>query len=476
MSAPSRPASNGGPPAEPPAHPYIPNSAPGVRRQMLDAIGIQSVDELYASVPAELRLQRPLDLPAPLTDEVALRRHVQGLLNRNTATSEVVSFLGGGCWDLHVPAVVDEITGRAEFVTAYGGGPYADHGKYQILFEFQSLIGELVGMDVVSAPTYDGITATTSALLMACRLTNRGRILVPATVNPQLREHLRTFARPWATVEVIPAEPASGLLDLEALRGLLGPDVGAVLVEMPSYLGFVEEGVHEVAKAVHDAGGLLVAAVDPVLLGVLAAPAAYGADIVAGDSQPLGIHQLFGGGQCGFIAHRDEEAYVRENPSILISAVPSRDGEAVGFAWTLLSSTSYDLRGDSRDFTGTSQWLWGMGAAVHLALLGPHGLAELGEGLVGRAAYLRRRLAEIPGVRAPLLGRVHGRELVVGFDGTGRSVAEVNRALRAKGIFGGHDLSVDFPWLGQAALYAVSDRTGQAEIDGLAAALREIVT
>ena len=460
---------------EPRAHPYIPNSAPEIRREMLEALGIESVAELYASVPRELQLQRPLDLPAPLTDEVALRRHVEGLLNRNTPTSEVVSFLGGGCWDLHVPAVVDEITGRAEFVTAYGGGPYADHGKYQAIWEFQSLIGELVGMDVVSAPTYDGITATTSALLMACRLTGRGRVLVPATVNPQLREHLRTFTQPWATVDVVPAEAGSGLLDLGALRGMLGADVAAVLVEMPSYLGFVEERVREVAAAVHAAGGLLVVAVDPVLLGVLAAPADYGADIVAGDAQPLGIHQLFGGGQCGFIAHRDEEAYVRENPSILISAVPSRDGESVGFAWSLLSSTSYDLRGDSRDFTGTSQWLWGMGVAVHLALLGPRGLEELGEGLVGRATYAQRRLAEVPGVRAPLVGRVLGREFVVGFDGTGLPVAAINRELRARGIFGGHDLSADFPWLGQSALYAVSDRTGQAEIDGLVAALREIV-
>jgi glycine dehydrogenase subunit 1 len=310
---------------------------------------------------------------------------------------------------------------------------------------------------------------------MACRLTDRKRVLVPATANPQLSEHLRTFARPWATVDTVPAEASSGLMDVAALRGVLGPDVAAVLVEMPSFLGFVEERIGEVAAAVHEAGGLLVVAVDPVLLGVLAAPADYGADIVAGDAQPLGNHQLFGGGQCGFIAHRDEEAYVRENPSILISAVPSRDGESVGFAWTLLSSTSYDLRGDSRDFTGTSQWLWGMGAAVHLALLGPRGLAELGEGLLGRAAYAQRLLSGIRGVRAPVLGGATGREFVVGFDGTGRSVAEINRELRARGIFGGHDLSADFPWLGQAALYAVSDRTGQAEIDGLAAALREIV-
>ncbi len=459
---------------ERPAHPYIPNSAPAVRRAMLEAVGVESIDELYASVPAELRLDRLLDLPPALTDEISLKRHVSGLLDRNTATSEVLSFLGGGCWGHHVPAVVDEITSRAEFVTAYGGGPYADLGKYQAIFEFQSLIGELVGMDVVSAPTFDGLTATTSALLMATRLTGRRRLLVPATANPQLLGHLATFARPWASVEFVPVE-ADGLLDLVALRAALGPDVAAVLVENPSWLGFIEERAPEIAALARAAGALTVVSVDPVTLGVLAAPADYGADIVTGDVQSLGNHQLFGGGQCGFIAHRDDPAYLRENPAILISAVPTRDGSSTGFAWALLSTTSYDLRGDSRDFTGTSSWLWGIGAAVHLSLLGPAGLSELGEGLVARSAYAIERLAAIPGLAVPRLGRSLVKDVVVGFDGSGRTVESVNDALRARGIFGGQDLSTDVPWLGQAALYSFTEGHGQAEIDRLASALAEIL-
>ncbi len=456
------------------AHPYIPNSAPAVRAEMLAAIGVDSVEALYASVPEALRLRAPLDMPAPMTDEVALRRHVGGLLDRNVDTGEALSFLGGGCWTGHVPAVVDEIVNRAEFVTSYGGGPYADLGKYQAIFEFQSLIGELVGMDVVSAPTYDGVTATSSALLMATRLTGRHRLLVPETTNPAIRQHLATFAR-RATVEVVPADRATGLLDLDALRVTLGPDVAAVLVENPSYLGFVEEHAPEIAGLAHANGSLLVVAVDPSTLGVLEAPASYGADIVAGDAQPLGVHPLYGGGQVGFIAHRDEPDYARENPAILISAVPTLDGGATGFAWSLLASTSYDLRGDAQDYTGTSQWLWGIAAAVYLSLLGPAGIRELGEGLAARTAYLRRRLGAIPGVRVPMLGRAHIREIVVGFDGTGRSVAAVNRALRDRGIFGGRDLAGDWPWLGQSALYAVTESHGQAEIDRLADALAEVL-
>jgi glycine dehydrogenase subunit 1 len=461
----------------PAAHPYIPNSAPAVRAEMLAALGIESIDALYTSVPAEFRLRGPLDLPAPLTDEVSLRRHVTGLLDRNTHTGEVLSFLGGGCFGGHVPAVVDEITRRAEFVTAYGGGPYGDHGKYQAIFEFQSLIGELVGMPAVSAPTYDGITATTSALLMASRLTGRSRLLVPETMNPDGLAHLRMFARPWATVDVLPRDRGTGGVDLGALRAALAAaDVAGVLLEMPSYLGFVEERVVEIADAAHAAGALIVVAVDPSTLGVLAAPAGYGADIVTGDAQSLGIHQLFGGGQCGFIAHPDEEPYVRENPAIKISAVPSLDGTQTGFAWALLEATSYDLRGESRDFTGTSQWLWGIGAAVYLSLLGPAGVRELGDSLMARSAYAIERLAAIPGVRAPAIGRSHVREFVVDLGPSGRTAAHVGAHLRERGIFGGIDLSRSVPWLGESLLVAVDEAHTQADIDRLATELETVLT
>jgi glycine dehydrogenase subunit 1 len=454
------------------AHPYIPNSAPEIRDAMLREIGVGSIEDLYASVPSDLLLRGPLDLPPALSDEVALRRHIGGLLDRNTSTDEVLSFLGGGVSTGLVPAVVDEIVNRAEFVTSYGGGPYADLGKYQAIFEFQSLIGELVGMDVVSAPTYDGITATSSALLMATRLTGRRRVLVPETIDPGLRQHLATFAR-RADVVVLPSDHATGALDLVALRAALGPDVAAVLVEQPSYLGFVEERVQEIASAAHEAGALFVVAVDPTTLGVLDAPSAYGADIVAGDAQGLGVHPLYGGGSVGFIAHGDDPDVVREDPSILISAVPSLDGTQTGFAWTLLSHTSYDLRGDSMDYTGTSQWLWGIAVAVHLSLLGPTGIRELGEGLAARTAALKRRLAGLPGVS--VAAGAHVREVVVGFEGTGRTVAAVNAGLLQRGIFGGRDLSGDFPWLGQSALYAVNDTIGTAKIDRLADALQAVL-
>jgi glycine dehydrogenase subunit 1 len=455
-------------------HPYIPNSAPASRADMLAAVGAASIDDLYASVPVPLRIREQLDLPPAIRDELALRRHVSGLLDRDTHAGEVISFLGGGTSTGTVPAVVDEIVGRAEFVTAYGGTTYGDLGKYQAIFEFQSLVGELVGMDVVSTPLYDGITATSSALLMAARLTGRGRVLVPETSAPELRQHLAAFAR-RVTVDLMPANRDTGLLDLPALSDQLDPDVAAVLVENPSFLGHVEAGAPQVARMAHAAGALCVVSADPSLLGILAAPAEYGADIVTGDAQSLGVHALYGGGQVGFIAHRDEPEFVRENPAVLVSAVPARDGTGIGYAWVLPDHLSYELRGDAQDFTGTSQWLWGIAAAVHLSLLGAAGLREHGEGLAGRALRLKRRLSSIQGVRVAWPELAHPREQVVCFPGDGPPVDVINARLREHGIHGGQDLSGHWPWLGRAALYAVTDAITAADIDRLADALEGIL-
>jgi glycine dehydrogenase subunit 1 len=455
-------------------HPYIPNSAPASRAEMLEAVGAVSIEALYAAVPEPLRVREQLDLPPAIGDELALRRHVSGLLDRDIHAGEVISFLGGGTSTSAVPAVVDEIVGRAEFVTAYGGGTYGDLGKYQAIFEFQSLVGELVGMDVVSTPLYDGITATSSALLMTARLTGRTRVLIPETCAPALRQHLAAFARS-ITVDVMPADRNTGLVDLAALSGQLGPDVAAVLVENPSFLGHVEAGAPQIARMAHGAGALSVVSVDPSLLGVLEAPAEYGADIVTGDAQSLGVHALYGGGQVGFIAHHDDPRFVRENPAVLVSAVPARDGTGIGFAWTLPGHLSYELRGEARDFTGTSQWLWGIAAAVHLTLLGPAGLREHGEGLAARAVHLKQRLGSIPGIRIAWPERAHLREMVVCFPDDGPAVEAVHARLREHGIHGGQDLSGSWPWLGRSALYAVNDTIAASDIDRLADVLAGIL-
>ena len=287
-------------------HPYIPNSEPRVKAEMLAAIGAAGIDELYADVPPSIRLRRRLDLPEPLTSEAALVRHVEGILARNGTVRENLSFLGGGCAQHHVPAVCDEVNSRAEFLTAYAGEPYEDHGRFQALFEYQSMMGELLEMDVVNVPVYDGFQAAATALRMTARITGRSRVLVAAHVSADERSKIVDYLSPDLAVTTVGHDPATGLLDLGALERAIDGSVAGVLVESPTYLGLIETRGTEIARLVHAAGAILVVAVDPISLGVLDPPARYGADIVCGDIQALGMHVQYGGGHAGFIACHDE--------------------------------------------------------------------------------------------------------------------------------------------------------------------------
>jgi glycine dehydrogenase subunit 1 len=456
-------------------HPYIPNAAPATRRRMLQAVGLDSADELYDSIPEALRLRRALDLPPPLRAEQALRAHLDGILRKNRHCGEMLSFLGAGCAQHYVPAVCDEIAARGELLTAYGAWPYSDHGRFQAMFEYQSLLGELVGMDVVTTPTYDGGCAAGSAALMACRLTGRREILVPDTISPDRLSQLRGFTRPVARVITVAHDAATGLLDLGDLRAKLSERTAAVLTETPGYLGTIETRAPDIVAAAKRAGAMALVGIDPISLGVLAAPGEYGADIVVGDLQPLGMHMTGGGGLAGFIATRDEPRIVAELPTFLISIVPTEEGEGFGFGVSTMERTSHDKREAATDYCGTTQWLWGMIAGVYLSLMGPHGMKELGTGIMQRTQYAAKRLGAIKGVRAPLLSGPFFKEFVVGFGGTGKSAAAINRALLERGILGGKPLAADFPALGESVLYCVTEMHSQADIDRLANSIEEIV-
>jgi glycine dehydrogenase subunit 1 len=461
-------------------HPYIPNSVPAIKKEMLRAVGAASVDDFYADVPEALRLREPLDLPEALSSEQTLRRHVAGLLARNTAAGsgspgEYLSFLGAGCYHHHVPAVCDEVNGRGEFLTAYAGEPYDDHGRFQALFEYASMMGELLNMDVVNVPTYDGFQAAATSLRMASRLTHRPEALVHGAIDPGKLSKILDYVRPVMGVRLLAYDPATGQLDLDALRAEISERTAAVYFENPAYLGFLETQGAEIAAIAHAQGVQCVVAANPISLGVLAPPADYGADIVCGDIQPLGIHMQYGGGHGGYIATRDEAEYVMEYPSRLFGIAPTRVPGEYGFGDVAYERTSFAVREEGKEWVGTAAALWGITAGVYLALMGPQGMAELGEGLMARARYAMLRLDHIAGVRAPAFRAPHFHEFVVDFNATGRTVAEIHAALLERGILGGKDLSQEFPALGQSALYNVTEIHTQADIDRLAAALQEVL-
>jgi len=455
--------------------PYIPNSVPEVKRQMLAAVGAESTEDFFEDVPENLRLRKPLNLPKPFPSEYALKRHVEGLLDRNKTAGECLSFLGAGCYQHHVPAVCDEVNRRAEFLTAYAGEPYDDHGRFQALFEYTSMMGELLNMDVVNVPTYDGFQAAATAIRMATRVTRRRQVLIAGSIGADKLSKIRDYCKPNIEIKLINYDPETGQMDQDALKDEISEETAAVYFENPSYLGFVEIHGDEISRMAHDHGGVCVVDADPISLGVLAPPADYGADIVCGDIQPLGMHMGYGGGHAGYIATRDEEKYVMEYPSRLFGIAPTSVPGEYGFGDVAYERTSFAVREEGKEWVGTAAALWGITAGVYLALMGPQGMADIGEGIMARSRYAMLEINKIQGVKAPLFEAPHFKEFVVNFDGTGKTVAEINQALIARDIFGGVYLGRDFPELGESALYCVTEVHTKDDIDRLVTALAEVV-
>ncbi|MGH6900127.1 MAG: aminomethyl-transferring glycine dehydrogenase subunit GcvPA [Geminicoccaceae bacterium] len=456
------------------------NSVSGIKARMLAEIGAERIEELFEQIPADHRRKAPLDLPPTLASETELRRHLLTTLCKNEDCERYLSFLGAGCWQHHVPAVVDEIVGRTEFLTPVWGSPQSDHGRNQAWFEFNSQLGELLEMEVVQLPVYSWGCAIGHAIRMACRITGRRRVLVPRLFDPERLSVLRTYCEPAEMaghIEVVPIEhdPATGRLDLRDLAAKLGPDVAAVYFESPSYLGIIETGGATIARLARAVGAETIVGADPISLGVLRPPADYGADIVVGPTQPLGVHMNCGGGVGGYMASRDEEKYVREFNGFLVSIAETREAGQLGFGLSCAHQTSYGMRDEGKDWTGNSVYLWAIANAVYMALLGPEGFQEVGELILARARYAAWRLASIDGVRIVWPDGFF-KEFVVDFDGTGQSVAAINQALhRRHRIFGGKDLSAELPEFGQSALYCVTEIHTRHDIERLAGAIEEVV-
>ncbi|WP_432662216.1 aminomethyl-transferring glycine dehydrogenase subunit GcvPA [Wukongibacter baidiensis] len=458
------------------SHPYIPNSVPAVQEEMLKELGLNSLEDLHVEVPEEIKLKENMNLPKAFGSEYELRRHVEGLLNKNKTCKEYINFLGAGCWQHYVPAICDEINSRGEFLTAYGGEPYNDHGRFQTLFEYQSLVAELVDMDVVNVPTMDGPQAAATSARMASRITGRKEVLVPKLMDRQKYLIMKNYCSPDMTLVEVDFNKETGQLDLDDLKNKISDKTAAVYFENPSFLGFIEENGREISDIAHGLGAISVVCVDPSSLGVLAPPSEYGADIICGDLQPLGMHMNYGGGQSGFMATRDEEEYVMEFPSRLFGIAPTSVEGEYGFGDVAYDRTSFGHhREHGKEYVGTQSALWGITAAVYLSTMGPKGMEELGQTVMQKSQYAMKKLSEIKDVKGSLFSAVNFKEFVVDFNGTGKTVKEINKLLMEKGIFGGKDLSSDFPELGQSALYCVTEIHTKEDIDKMIAAIEEVV-
>lgn len=454
------------------AHPFMPNDTQARRAELLAAVGADGIEPLFAQIPAAHRLATLPDLPPALTSEVELARHLRDTLGRNRPAGNALSFLGGGIWQHHVPAVVDEIVGRSEFLTPVWGTPSSDFGRNQTWFEFTSQLGALLDMELVGLPVYSWGAALGHAARMALRLTARQRLLVPAAMCPERRAVLDGYAASadpamHIRIDTIPCD-AVGRIDLAALGAMLGDDVAAVYYENPAWLGGLENSAAALAEQAHAAGALVIAGVDPSCLGVIAPPGRLGVDIAVGTIQPLGIHMHGGGGLGGFIASADDARLAAEYPTLLNSLATTVDGR-MGFGLMLFHQSSYGSRELGKDWTGNSTYLWAIAAAAYMALLGPQGFEELGRLILARTALLADTLAAVPGVRVPERRGLF-KEVVADVSGTARTAAAINTALLDRhGIFGG--IAIDAHHI----LFATTECHSEADIARLGAALKEVL-
>ncbi|MGH2455896.1 MAG: aminomethyl-transferring glycine dehydrogenase subunit GcvPA [Candidatus Limnocylindria bacterium] len=432
-------------------------------QRMLAAVGVGSIEDLFADIPPAMRASR-LEVPPPLT-ELEVRAELTRLAERNRIPR--VSFLGAGAYRHLVPAVVGEVIGRSEFATAYTPyQPEVSQGTLQSIYEFQSLICELTGMEVASASHYDGATATAEAALMACRLTRRDRVAVSTAVDPQLRRVLATYCSGPA-IEIVEvaadlAEGGSGLTPIDAAERVLDGGFACLVAQQPNYFGGIEP-MRALGEAAHAVGAQLVAVVEPTSLAVLEPPGAYDADIVAAEGQPLGIPLSFGGPYVGLMAAR--MASVRQMPGRLVGATRDVQGRK-GYVLTLQAREQHIRREKAASNICTNQALCALAATAYLAAVGPAGLREVAELGVAQARHLASAL-EAAGLAERRFAAPYFAEVALRLPDAARRHA----ALAERGIVAGHRLERDYPELADTLLLAATELTTDADVAELVAAL-----
>ncbi len=439
--------------------PYLPNTISD-QQAMLEAIGVSSIDELFAMIPSALRLNRPLDLPSGM-GELELMRHMTVLAARNLSAGQSACFLGGGSYDHFIPAVVDVIASRSEFYTAYT--PYqaeVSQGTLQAIFEYQTLVTQLTGMDVSNASMYDGATAAVEAALMAIHATGRKRVAVARTVHPETRQVLETYlANLDVAIDLIDA-PEGAVLPSDAERVVTG-QTACLLVQQSNFFGCLEP-MDELSHVAHNQGALLVAIVDPISLGLLKRPSEYGADLVAAEGQGLGCPMSFGGPYLGILAC--SEKFVRRMPGRLVGETTDRRGKRC-YVLTLQTREQHIRREKATSNICTNQGLLALRASVYLALMGPAGMRQVAELCLQKAHYTMERLTA-GGAFKPAFDRPVLKEFTL--RATGAGAAEVMEKALAEGMLVGPSLGRWYPELADCLLVAVTEKRTRDDIDRLA--------
>jgi glycine dehydrogenase subunit 1 len=431
------------------------------RDAMLEAVGVSSVEELFEDIPKGMRFERELDLEQALS-EPELLQHLAELAGRNVHTGQELSFLGAGIYDHYVPAISDAMLARGEFLTAYTPyQPEMSQGVLQAIFEYQTVICELTGMDVSNASSYDGTTVAADACYIAKHVTGRSKVVLCETVNPQVRQVVKTYA-PGFGLEVTEVPHSAGVTDPDQLASSVS-DAACVIFQQPNFFGCLEPAP-DLAAAANDAGALPVAHVDPLSLGVLEAPGAYGCAIAVGEGQGAGNYQACGGPHYGFIAARSD--YIRRMPGRIVGETTDVAGQR-GYVLTLQTREQHIRREKATHNITTNQTLLALAGLIYLSWLGPQGIRELGETCMSLGEHAKERLG------LPLLfpEQTTFKEFAVR---VGRNAKEVVQAARAQGVHPGYALGRDYEGMEDALLVCVTEKRTPEDIDRLAEVLVEV--
>jgi glycine dehydrogenase subunit 1 len=444
-------------------HRYLPMTEDD-KKVMLEAVGVKSVDELFADIPEQVRFKGEYNIK-PKKSESALLKELAQLAAKNANLKTHTSFLGAGVYDHYIPTIVDHVISRSEFYTAYTPyQPEISQGELQAIFEFQTMICELTGMEVANSSMYDGATALAEAAMLACGQTKRKKVLVSSAVHPEAKEVLKTYAK-GQNIDVVEIPYLEGVTDAEQLSGLVSNEVAAVIVQYPNFFGRVEP-LKEIEPIVHAHKALFVVSSNPLALGVLTPPGAFGADIVVGDVQPFGIPTAFGGPHCGYFAATGK--LMRKVPGRLVGQTVDDKGRR-GFVLTLQAREQHIRRDKATSNICSNQALNALAASVAMTALGKKGVKEIALSNIQKAHYAKQAFIGA-GFQVVFEGASFN-EFVVKLS---KPVKEVNQALLKKGVIGGYDLGRDYPELDGHMLIAVTELRTKEEIDNFVKELRDL--
>ncbi|MBA4535795.1 aminomethyl-transferring glycine dehydrogenase subunit GcvPA [Bacillus aquiflavi] len=435
-------------------HRYLPMTEQD-KQAMLETIGVASIDELFNDIPEHVRFKGEYNIKKAKS-ETELMRELTELSKKNLNLKESVSFLGAGVYDHYMPVIVDHVISRSEFYTAYTPyQPEISQGELQAIFEFQTMICELTGMDIANSSMYDGGTALAEAAMLSAGQTKRKKVLISSAVHPEAREVVKTYAK-GQYIEVIEIPIKDGMTDIAALKEMMSDEIGAVMVQYPNFFGQIEP-LKEFEEIIHANKAMFVVSSNPLSLGILTPPGKFGADIVVGDAQPFGIPTAFGGPHCGYFAVTKK--LMRKVPGRLVGQTTDDEGKR-GFVLTLQAREQHIRRDKATSNICSNQALLALAASVAMTALGKKGVREMAAANLQKAEYAKQAFKK-KGLEVVFAGSSFN-EFVVKLN---RSVKEMNEKLIEKGIIGGYDLGRDYPQLKNHMLIAVTELRTKEEID-----------